>query len=253
MHLLKIEIANYRGLASKDYKGDTVAFQSVSFDQNFNVIIGVNGIGKTSILDAIATLLLRVLPYATPAPSRKRHFIPTDFRLQDEEINARVWIDFEPDEITYGIAQTFEPQHKPIEELDKQQLKIIASRHDKMNPTSHSRTPIALLYTTDRAGYRLARKAATTASPGRAAAYQGALTEKMVNYGSVALWLRKHRGLAGESERDRYILDATEAALRRFLPAFGELEEQTDPPRLFVKSVEYALASNSYLMASVAF
>jgi len=235
MYIERVEIANFRGLVTKDSEGREQPYTELNFDRAFNVIIGVNGIGKTSILDMLAILLGRMLPHIVPASTRKRSFIATDFRVADAEVVGRIWLDFDTDTVTYGVAQTVDLQRKPLEDIDKRLIATLAGRYEKGKPLAPVNTPVALLYTTERAGYRLARKIVTMAPPGRAAAFQGALVEKTVNYGLVAQWLYKHRSLANESDRDRRILEATETALQRFLPAFGELEEQIDPPRLFVK------------------
>ena len=47
MYIKNIKLHNFRGI--KDL--------SINFDKNINVIVGVNGIGKTSILDACAIVL----------------------------------------------------------------------------------------------------------------------------------------------------------------------------------------------------
>ena len=170
MHIERVEIANFRGLVTRDDEGQEQPYTELNFDPVFNVIIGVNGIGKTSILDMLAILLGRVLPYAVPAPARKRPFIATDFRVSEAEVVGRIWLDFDPDSVTYGIAQTVDFPRNPQEDIDKQAFAALATRYEKSKPLASVDTPVALLYTTDRAGYRLARKIVTTAPPGRAAA-----------------------------------------------------------------------------------
>jgi predicted ATP-binding protein involved in virulence len=195
----------------------------------------VNGIGKTSILDAIAILLSRVLPRTTPAPGRYQHFSKKDFRTESGSVTGSIWLDFDGNDTSYSVTETILPKRQLREDLDRSLFRQISEHYDSTEIRSTVGVPIALFYTTDRASCRFPRKSRNILS-GRAAAYQGALSEKVVNYRSVVDWLKTKQALASEQDKSALrILEVTELALRRFLPAFGKLEAEEDPPNLYIR------------------
>ena len=225
MLIEKIELSSFRGLSHKEQV----------FDKKFNVIIGINGIGKTSVLEAIAVLLTRILPRATPAVSGYRHFIPTDVRSDSPALTARIWLRFGELPLVYGLTEGFGEPNTFTEDKDRKLFGRIADRYEAKNEESRTNVPVALFYTTDRSAFRMPRKSMRAPPHGRAAAYHGALRDKIVNYGSFVDWLRTKQALAPEREDDRRILKAVDSAIKRFLPAFGSPEGTQDPPRLFLK------------------
>lgn len=58
MRVDELKLTNFRGLLDTEIK----------FQPGFNLIVGVNGAGKSSVLDALRILLSQVLPMFTPAP-----------------------------------------------------------------------------------------------------------------------------------------------------------------------------------------
>lgn len=74
MKLESLGLANFRGFHQLD----------LEFEPDVNVLVGVNGVGKTSILYALAALFSRALPEFTPAP------VPTParaLRISNDDIN----------------------------------------------------------------------------------------------------------------------------------------------------------------------
>jgi len=143
-------------------------------------------------------------------------------------------LNIEEHEINYALNESLAEDRETTEDIDKRLCSKLYKIFESRDVTSQKNAPIALLYTTDRASFRLPNKVKPTPA-GRAAAYQGALTEKTVNYRLIVDWLRTRQSLAGESVEAKRVLEITETALKRFLPAFGELEASENPPRLYVK------------------
>jgi predicted ATP-binding protein involved in virulence len=89
MILKSLDLGRYRGFDALEIK----------FHDRLNVIAGVNGIGKSSILEALTVLLARALPQFTPASSIKRNFATSDIKDDTDsliaiarmEIEGRTW------------------------------------------------------------------------------------------------------------------------------------------------------------------
>jgi predicted ATP-binding protein involved in virulence len=224
MQIAKIELSNFRGLEHKE----------LTFDKQFNVIIGVNGIGKTSVLDSISVLLTRILPRTTPSKAVSRQFIKNDLRYNSTGLAARLWLRFGGLTLDYSLAQGFGEQSTLTENADLRTLRHIYEQHDSENITSLVGSPIALFYTTDRSSYRLSNKAPAIPR-GRAAAYYGALRDKTINFGSFVAWFAAKQALARESSNARHLLKTVNIAIERFLPKFAKPTITKSPPRLFLR------------------
>ena len=100
--------------------------------------------------------------------------------------------------------------------------------------------PLAVYYTTDRAGYRLPKKLPDVLPKGQAAAYTGALVNRTVNFRDFMARYRNTLVLENEERRDNpsYLGDravaAISEALTTFLGGFDNLRVQENPLRLLV-------------------
>jgi predicted ATP-binding protein involved in virulence len=227
MRVEKLELSNFRAL--QHYERE--------FDEHFNVVIGVNGIGKTSILDALAVQLSRVLPRATPAQGGHRRCWQSDVRSGSDSLTIRLRLQLGGQAVSVGMTDTSDPHRKwPQEELPRRELRDIASRYESKSPESKIGVPIALYFTTDRASTQYSGRRPIRPPIGRAAAYYRALREKTIDYRSFVEWLRGRLVMAGEQhEPDRRLVEIVSAAVYRFLPGFTDMEADGDPPRLYLR------------------
>ena len=68
MKVQQLSLANFRGFEQID----------LTFEPTINVIAGVNGVGKSSILQALAVLFSRALPEFTPSTTKPLSFTDED-------------------------------------------------------------------------------------------------------------------------------------------------------------------------------
>ncbi|MGB1206809.1 MAG: AAA family ATPase [Chitinophagales bacterium] len=82
MKIKEIEIENYRGFRGKKH---------LVCKDNLNVFVGVNGSGKSSLLDLIATFLnLFVIQFSRQFPSKKAYqFTDFDINIEEKESNNK--------------------------------------------------------------------------------------------------------------------------------------------------------------------
>jgi hypothetical protein len=99
--------------------------------------------------------------------------------------------------------------------------------------------PIAVYYTTDRAGLRLPRSLPTDLPSGQQLAHNGALSNRMVDYRDFMARYRVWRSQGRCKE-----LRAFETALGIFLNGFSNVEVEVDPLRITVQKQGHRLALN---------
>lgn len=76
MKVQQLNLANFRGFEQIELK----------FEDDVTLIAGVNGVGKSGILHALATLFSNVLPEITPSKARVQLFSNTDIREEQNSL-----------------------------------------------------------------------------------------------------------------------------------------------------------------------
>lgn len=73
------------------------AFDHAEFDftPGMNLLVGVNGVGKTTVLDALRICLSRVLPTVTASRSRPIPFDAADIRGKASALTTRLFFELE--------------------------------------------------------------------------------------------------------------------------------------------------------------
>lgn len=230
MRIRELTLRNYRAHASPP------PFQ---FADRFTMVAGINGQGKTALLDGLALLCSRFLPLVSPARSGYRTITPSEVNLHamSAELSMKVTCARIP--LEYGLTYDRERRKVTTTKLPpavKREVKYAYS-----DPTrADDAAPLAVYYTTDRAGYRLPKKLPAEVPRGQAAAYAGALFNRTVNFRD---FMARYRGAVTIERTERrdnanYLGDpAVEGiarALTTFLGGFENLRVQEEPLRLLV-------------------
>lgn len=167
----EITLQNFRGIEN----------QTFEFRSGFNIIAGINGKGKTSILDAISIISAQLLWQLFPSRIRKRVNMK-DIRINKEffRIEAQVNCSEHPIKFTYNYPKSKENRNT---KLPSSLIKsIIESYGYDKNKTDDS-VPIAVQYTTDRARYLLPINITKIAPPlDQKLAYLGALDNRVISF-----------------------------------------------------------------------
>jgi predicted ATP-binding protein involved in virulence len=209
------------------------------FADRFTVIAGVNGKGKTALLDGLALLCSRLLPLVSPARSGYRPIAPTDVNLDAAVAELAMKVSCAGYPLEYQL--TYEQESRRISTT---KLNAAVKREVRMAYGDPARAddaaPLAVYYTTDRAGYRLPKKLPTAVPRGQAAAYSGALFNRTVNFRDFMARYRSAAILdrAESSANPNFMGDgavrAISRALENFLGGFENLRVQKEPLRLLV-------------------
>lgn len=217
MKVRELTISNYRA-----FEGET----TFALSDRVTVIAGVNGRGKTALLDGLALLMARLLRGLKLMKGNQRTILPGDVHGAADSASLSMKVNCAGIPLIFGVS--YSPTKRRVEATKLKPAvreQVVNGYGDPTRPDDQA--PIAVYYTTDRAGFRIPRALPTTLPLDEDAAYTGALVNSMVDYrdfmARYRVWIAEHQ---------RRTLDAFDRALKVFLVGFGDVEVQADPVRL---------------------
>jgi predicted ATP-binding protein involved in virulence len=222
--LRSLTVTNFRGFSGRKRfpSEDAKHF----FGDRFVVIAGINGRGKSSLLDGLALLLARQLRALALSTGDQRTITARDVHAGRQETKL------EMQTLCAGIPVNYDVTFSPSQRVRARGLSRAVSEQIRRNygdPTREDdQAPVAVYFTTDRAGYRLPRTLPTDLPTGQRLAHHGALSNRMVDYrdfmARYRLWVREQSAE----------LDAFNRVLSQFLDGFTDVRVEEDPLRLTV-------------------
>ena len=237
MRIRELTLRNYRVYS------DPPPFK---FADRFTVVAGINGRGKTTLLDGLALLCSRLLPLVSSAHGSYRTITPPQVNLGT--VSAELGMKVNCAGIPLEYKLTYDKEHRQIKTTRLPAAVKREVRYAYGNPTrAGDAAPLAVYYTTDRAGYRLPRKLPTEVPRGQAAAYTGALFNRTVNFRD---FMARYRSAVTVERTERWdnpnylgdrAIAAISHALTTFLGGFENLRVQEEPLRLLVDKAGIAL------------
>lgn len=228
MRVNELYITNYRAF------GETTKF---SFKPNLTIIAGINGRGKTAVLEATCLILSRLLPLVSPARSGYRTVNQLDVHEGQQAVNISVKTNCAGIPLQYHLGYNIERRKIEVTKLPKAVRDQVKRAYG--DPTrAGDQAPLVVYYTTDRAGYRFPKALPQAVPAGQAMAYNGALKNRTVDYKDLMARLKVATASASEgysANSQRYgsrILRAINDSLRIFLDGFTNLRVEESPLRL---------------------
>ena len=231
MRLLELTVRNYRPFRDQP---------PFTFSDQFTVIAGINGRGKTALLDGIALALSRLLPQISPAQGGYRYVDHQDIHSGEEGGAFSLKLNCGGIPLTYQVQFQQGVRRLDAMDLSKPIRTEIRNRYGSDPTRSDDAAPLAVYYTTDRAGFRRPKKLPREVPRGQTAAYYGALANRTVNYRDFMARFRAYVELQGEQRSEnRYFIgasavEAIQRAVAVFLEGFSDLRVESNPLRLIV-------------------
>lgn len=227
MRILELTLSNYRPFGK---------LIKLRFSESFSVIAGINGRGKTAILDGIALLSSRLLPQIAPARSGFRTISESDVHSEEIEVQLTVKTNCAGIPLDYELNFNRKSKAVTTTKLFPQIKKAIKNAYG--DPThADDQAPLVVYYTTDRAGYRFPKALPQAVPSGQAMAYNGALFNRTVDYKDFMARFRV--ATAQENESGSFIgnkaVTAINQTIESFLDGFTNLRVVDDPPRLLIE------------------
>ncbi len=231
MKLKKLKLVNYR-----PFKNEHV----FEFKDRFTVIAGVNGHGKTAILDSLSALMSRLLPQISPAVGGYIPLKPGDVHFGAESLTISLIANCAGYPVDLSLSRGRNDSRARAKGLSRVLKKTIREAYGNDPSRADDAAPIAVFYTTDRAGYRLPNRPPKAVPRGQSAAYYGALWSQRMDYRDLMARLIVSAGLDQEriDESQNFIgsraVDAMNQVLGVFLKGFCGLRVEESPFRLVV-------------------
>jgi predicted ATP-binding protein involved in virulence len=225
------------------------------FAPGMNLVVGVNGVGKTTVLDALRILLSKTLPEITASKSRPDSFRIEDIRCRREGLKAQALtaqIDLRLSGANYSFTVHKQPApYAPDGGGMPRQQALETPDRDEWLPAKPpvagqlrcaEQQPIAVFFSTRRSLVRDAAPSKGSAAGGQAAAYADALTSRELRLAETAHWMKVQEELAEEDPAAVQRHRALTRAASRFLPECKNLRAKTDPkPRLLLEKKRVTL------------
>jgi predicted ATP-binding protein involved in virulence len=232
MIVTRLKLVNVRAIEAAEF----------AFKPGFNLIVGVNGVGKTTALEALAVSLAAVSRHINSLTGPVHSFVTSDIRAGSEALTVESEVSLAERPYAYVI-------HQPRETAVAQAGKEGMPREQTVETPARSTfvgdkppvadgekllRPLAVFFSTRRAvpSDRAATKSA--AKGGHAAAFAEAFSPRELRLGEFAAWMRAQAALAKETAGSARVLEAFEKAVRRFLPGYTNLRVSDDDKPLLL-------------------
>lgn len=233
MRVTRLRIANVRPIQAAE----------LNFRAGINLIVGVNGVGKTTVLDALSVCLRAVVSPWVRRVIRAPSFSDDDIRLGADalDLSCEAVIGDKPCGISIHRSRSASvPQPRHSGEVRKQVHKtpdvaqLVGIPRTAPKHTAGGR-PFAVLFSTNRAVPTERAPSKGVTAGGIPAAYAEAFSSRELRLVEFAAWLRAQHALQREKPDIKRALDAFEDTVRRFLAGYSNLRvSDDDPPKLLI-------------------
>ncbi len=234
MRIKQLKIVNLRGFKQAE----------LEFTSGMNLLVGVNGVGKTTVLDALRICLSKILIDITKSRGRKIPFVDEDIRVQSNYMTVKCTFELQDHDFTFFVHKNRESSI-PLDSGNLREQVIITPDKDGYNPPlptfyhnlkNVSSNPLVLSFSTRRSLVSDAISSNKKAAGGRAGAYAEALVSRELRLAEIAHWMHAQEKLGDERPLGLKHLSALQKATEHFLPECKNLRAEISPkPRLIIE------------------
>ena len=188
------------------------------FQSGFNLIVGVNGVGKTTILDALTNCLSGIVNSVNEISSRRvARLLSHDIRVGATamEIGCHIEIGDTSERYIYKFTKQHAKRRSAAKFVGRPLYPVFGNESGPR--------PLAVLFSTNRAVPSERRPSKAVAAGSVAGAFAEALSDRTLRLQEFEAWMRAQQALSMEHPGAKRILDAFEDAMTRFLPSYRNL------------------------------
>ena len=231
MRLESIKLSGFRGIPNLE----------LEFPEQVNVLAGVNGSGKSAVLDCTAIMLSRLIGRIRSSAGTGRYFVDSDISNKTSEIQNEVTILFQGQPMHWSVTKTRKGRRRQtITRLDEMKSHIERFRSE-LDEDEHANLPVVVYYPVNRAVLDIPLRIRTRHRfDDRLVAYDQALSGEGRSFRVFFEWFREREDLENERRVDELgfrdpQLRAVRRAIRRLLPGFRKLKVRRSPLRMVVE------------------
>ena len=222
MRVTSLKLSNLRSISSAEFR----------FQPGFNLIVGVNGVGKSSVLDALSVCLSAYVKQANGLSVRMGNFASSDIRVGASALSVECGSQIESTEYRYLVHRPREssvPRKKmagvPREQAHDTPPKssFLGQRPQVVTGSDPQGRPLAVLFSTSRAVPSRRVPSKRVAAGGTAAAFGDAFASRELRLGEIADWMRAQESMQSERPSAATRLRALEAMVSLFLANYSGL------------------------------
>ena len=240
MRIKKLQVANLRVFEQAEFE----------FRPGMNLLVGVNGVGKTTVLDALRICLSKILPKITASRSRPLPFTHEDIRANSGTLTINCTFELQESEFTLLIHKqregsvSYKPGVVREQVLDTPDIEEYRPKFPGVPTKAREghKQPLGLFFSIRRSLVSDISPLKTKAAGGQAGAFADALASRELRLAELAYWMRAQEDLGAEHALALKHLSALRQAAKRFLPDCESLRAETSPkPRLVVQKQRITL------------
>ncbi len=216
------------------------------FDPAFTLLVGVNGVGKTTVLETLRIGLSRLLPQFTASRSRPDAFGADDIQVGASALTVDLDLSVNG-EVHHLLIHKQREQSVPHRDGVVREQTLATPDRETISPDfgkagkalkAAKAQPIAVYFATRRSLVSDEQPKSGKASGGQSAAFADALVARPLRLAELATWMHAQEALSQELPRAGLHLAAMRAAARRFLPdCEGLRAEMEGRPRLLIEKL----------------
>ncbi len=243
MKVTALRIKDFRGLRD-------VALENL--DPKINALVGINGSGKSSLLDCIAILLSRLFGRIRSDRSPGRLFLDSDISNSAPSTTASISVRYGQETVTWSVTKTRAGRKKQtISNLED--VKELAARlqNDADDPSKN--LPLAVYYPVNRAVLDVPLRIRKRHPFDPIAAFEQALAGGRNDFRLFFEWFREREDIENE-QRVRsskayagdHQLNAVRHGITSFLPELKQLRIQRSPLRMVAEKGNETISVNQF-------
>ena len=206
MRVNRLKITNVRAIAAAEFH----------FRPDFNLVVGVNGIGKTTVLDALSACLAEFVFDNGELPPH-----PTLLAKAEDVRAGAVALDVECELVDHGrifVYSHHKSRDKPYGPNTLESRSVVEEPDRAVESVA-----LGVLFATNRAVSSRRAPTQRNATAGLAAALAGAFSPRELRLGEFAHWMRAQTALSQECATAARVLKTLEETVTRFLPDYRNL------------------------------
>jgi len=221
----------------------------LDFSKRTTVFVGINGVGKTALLDCLAILLSHPLNKIRSATGKGRTFIEWDINNDSNETWNSLIVSFAGKQVTWHLTKTRSGK-KATKKTDLKEIELIVEQvQSTLENTSNASIPLTVYYPVNRAVLDIPLRVRGKQEFKQLTAYDQALVGKAREFRVFFEWFRKREDIENEyirqeaGYRDKQ-LEWVRKAVQLLMPGYSDLRVRRSPLRMSLMKQKQELIIN---------